>query len=276
MGLPHNYDKFETENVNQVIEIMRSPDFGGASVTIPLKLDIMSHIDEVDPNARVIGAVNTIVPQQDGSGKTKLVGYNTDYLGMMDCLERAGASGLLGEGVSAGLVIGGGGTARAAIQTLHSMAYSPIYLLGRDQAKISALASSFPTGYNVVPLTTAGDTAIEKMSSLLPKVAIATIPAHIPIDPALKTVLEKLFKEESVEEDLQGPGIAHGVLLEMAYKPANTAIMQMATDVGRWRTIQGLETLVTQGLWQFEYWTGIRVRGLGTERVRKLILGDEA
>ena len=277
MGLPHMYQAHETEHADELVSIIRRPDFGGASVTIPLKLDIMKHIDEVDSNAKVIGAVNTIVPvpahsPHNTSDKVKLVGFNTDYLGMMDCLRTAGASGLLGEGAQAGLVIGGGGTARAAIQTLHSMSYSPVYLLGRDGAKISALASSFPTAYNVVPLTTTGTEAMDSMSKQLPKVAIATIPANLPMDAGLKDVLERFFTKVSTFEDAQGPGIAHGVLLEMAYKPANTDIMQLASSRGRWKTIQGLETLVTQGLWQFEYWTGVRIRGLGTELVRKVVL----
>ncbi|KAK5940084.1 3-dehydroquinate dehydratase (3-dehydroquinase) [Knufia obscura] len=281
MGLPHKYQAHETDMAEELVQLIRSPDFGGASVTIPLKLDIMAHIDMVDPNAKVIGAVNTIVPAPphttlNPTNSLKLVGMNTDYLGMMDCLRNAGASGLLGEGVQAGLVIGGGGTARAAIQTLHTMAYSPIYLLGRDESKISALASSFPTSYNITPLTTSGTSAMDRMSKLLPKVAIATIPANIPIDTALKVVLEQVFAKASPDEEGAGPGLAHGVLLEMAYKPANTEVMQMASRIGRWKTIQGLETLVTQGLWQFEYWTGIRIRGLGTNMVRKVVLGDSA
>lgn len=44
--------------------------------------------------------------------------------------------------------------------------------------------------------------------------------------------------------------------------------MAMAEEVGGWSTVQGLETLVTQGLWQFEYWTDIRVRGLGQRKAR--------
>ncbi|KAJ9651694.1 3-dehydroquinate dehydratase (3-dehydroquinase) [Neophaeococcomyces mojaviensis] len=280
MGLPHSYHRHETTSADDVVKIIRRPDFGGASVTIPLKLDVMPHLDEIDENTRTIGAVNTIVPVQphthlNDTDKVKLIGYNTDYLGMMDCLRAAGASGLLGEGIQAGLVIGGGGTSRAAIQTLQTMSYSPIYLLGRDQSKISALAHEFPSSYNVIPLGTSGSNAMDTMSKLLPKVAIATIPANLPLDPALELVLKQLFEKSSEEEGAAGPGVPHSVLLEMAYNPKVTAIMNMATSIGRWSTIQGLETLVTQGLWQFEYWTGIRIRGIGTNRVRKLVLGED-
>jgi shikimate 5-dehydrogenase len=44
--------------------------------------------------------------------------------------------------------------------------------------------------------------------------------------------------------------------------------MGLAEDIGGWKTLQGLETLVTQGMWQFEYWTGIRVRDIGVRMCR--------
>lgn len=47
----------------------------------------------------------------------------------------------------------------------------------------------------------------------------------------------------------------------------------MAAEVGRWKTIQGLETLVTQGMWQFEHWTGVPVRGVATGLSRVSSLG---
>ncbi|ETN41199.1 3-phosphoshikimate 1-carboxyvinyltransferase [Cyphellophora europaea CBS 101466] len=261
-GLPHNYAAKETDGLAVIRPLIRASDFGGASVTIPLKLDITSLLDSVDETAQIIGAVNTIVPVSDSNNPDsapKLVGRNTDYTGMMDCLRSAGASGLLGEGVQAGLVVGGGGTARAAIQTLHSMSYSPIYLLGRSVAKVTDMAASFPSNYNIVVVDAASPSALSAFSPM-PKVAIATIPANVPIDGPLAATLNKLFLASKADGG-RVPG-ERNVLLEMAYKPAYTEVMRMAEEVGRWRTIQGLETLVTQGMWQFEHWTGVRVRGV--------------
>jgi pentafunctional AROM polypeptide len=260
-GLPHNYERCETDDLATVKSIIHDPDFGGASVTIPLKLEIMNLLDSVDETARIIGAVNTIVPIRDPqqANRPKLIGRNTDYTGMMDCLRSAGASGLLGEGTQAGLVIGGGGTARAAIQTLHSMSYSPIYLLGRSVAKVTDMAATFPSNYNI-KVVDASDASNLSAFQPMPRVAIATIPANVPIDPALAATLNKLFLASKADKDRSAG--ERGVLLEMAYRPAYTNVMQMAEEVGRWKTIQGLETLVTQGMWQFEHWTGVRVRGV--------------
>jgi pentafunctional AROM polypeptide len=47
------------------------------------------------------------------------------------------------------------------------------------------------------------------------------------------------------------------ILLEMAYKPPVTALIQLSQDAG-WKTVNGLEVLVGQGVHQFEYWTGVK------------------
>jgi len=282
-GLPHHYDACETTSVDVVKSKIRADDFGGASVTIPLKLDVMALLDEVDESARLIGAVNTIVPvpvSVAGEKKVKLVGRNTDYLGMMGCLRAAGASTALGDAEQSGLVIGGGGTARAAIHTLHTMGYKPIYLVGRDVAKIEELAKAFPPVYELVVLDTAAG-GLEKKITTPPTVAIATIPANIPIDASLGGALKKIFSTPVPAASMpkgQGSSAPSRILLELAYKPAHTDVMKMAESSagGGWKTIQGLETLVTQGEWQFEYWTGIKVRGLGSRITREVVLGANA
>ena len=89
-------------------DFLRREDVGGLNVTIPYKRDVMPFCDEIDPAARSIGSVNTLV-RRDG----KLVGYNTDIDGFLYMLRRAGIS-LKGKKV---LVLGSGGaslTARAA------------------------------------------------------------------------------------------------------------------------------------------------------------------
>ncbi|RMZ91149.1 hypothetical protein DV736_g1613, partial [Chaetothyriales sp. CBS 134916] len=271
MGFPHQYQLCETDDINEIRPIIRSPTFGGASVTIPMKLEVMELLDEIDESAQVIGAVNTIIPTTQPDGSIKLIGENTDYRGMMDCLSAAGASGLLGDdGSQAGVVIGGGGTARAAIQALNTMGYSPIYLLGRSVSKIKEMAESFPSSYALQVVDTADEGNLSVFKPL-PSIAIATIPANLPIDPALAGTLNRVFL---AARGSRARSDSRGVLLEMAYKPAYTTVMQMAEEVGGWTTIQGLETLVTQGMWQFEHWTGVRVRGVATRLCRAVVIGE--
>jgi pentafunctional AROM polypeptide len=261
-GLPHSYHIHETTDLNDVKAIIRSADFGGASVTIPLKQDIRPLLDSVGPEVEAINAINTIVPvtSTDANGKetTELVGRNTDYLGMVLVLRNSGAQG--SAGLHSGLVIGGGGTSRAAIYALHEMQYSPIYLLGRTPSKLSKLVEEFPKEYDIriVP-------NVEYVATLdkLPTVAIGCFPADQPIDPSIRETLCAIFEkaaEEKFEENApigSLPPEGKRILLEMAYKPPVTSLIQLAQDAG-WKTVNGLEVLVGQGVRQFQYWTGIK------------------
>ncbi|KAI9780411.1 MAG: 3-dehydroquinate dehydratase (3-dehydroquinase), partial [Candelina submexicana] len=150
-GLPHQYGLFETDQAEDLRSIMDAEDFGGASVTIPLKLDIMKMLDDVTDEAKIIGAVNTVIPiKLTDATPRRLVGGNTDWQGMTHSLRNAGAKeGTVGESA---LVIGAGGTARAAIFAMHSMGYSPIYLTNRSTPKLDALIASFPKDYNLQKL----------------------------------------------------------------------------------------------------------------------------
>ena len=239
-GLPHNYDIFESDIVEDLEPILRAPDFGGASVTIPLKLDIKKYLDSISPDAEIIGAANTILvdPSRESAktGGPYLEGQNTDWKGMKLVLENASAHA--GKKQS-GLVIGNGGTARAAIYTLHAMGYTPIYLVGRSWQKLQDLTRSFPREYNLQLAPSSGNVAHP------PTVAISTIPTTEPIDTGIQQAIEGILREGGKK-----------VLLEMAYKPSVTPLMELAREKG-WKTIPGLEVLAAQGVYQFEAWTWI-------------------
>ncbi|KAL8736932.1 MAG: hypothetical protein Q9181_002197, partial [Wetmoreana brouardii] len=262
MGLPHKYHLHETDDASTMESVIRSPDFGGASVTIPLKLPIMDLLDEIDPAAQTIGAVNTVVvdPSRSSSthpGATYLKGYNTDWTGMSLVLSNAGAVTSptpitpAKEQRRSALIIGAGGTARAAIYTLHHMGYSPIYILARSPEKLRALTSSFPPQYSISSITTLE----EAKDATKPGVAIATIPADRAIDEGVEALLQILLARPG-ETKLE-KGTEERILLEMAYKPPVTAVMQMAENQG-WKSVRGLEVLAGQGIGQFELWTGVK------------------
>ena len=248
-GLPHEYTKFETDNVSELESLIRSPSFGGGSVTIPLKLDIIPLLDGVDSAAKTIGAVNTIVPSTTSNGTVRLTGYNTDYLGMQLALSHAGAEGNASVSRQAAMVIGGGGTARAAIYALHQMGYSPIYLVGRNKSKLTDLAEAFSADYDIRLLSEVSDVK-SLQAQELPSVAIGTIPGDSPIDPAMREVLCALFEAETkVDTGAAETDAGKRLLLEMAYKPSTTPLMMLAQNCG-WKTIEGLEALTGQGVHQ--------------------------
>ncbi|RDA90370.1 hypothetical protein CP533_2359 [Ophiocordyceps camponoti-saundersi (nom. inval.)] len=247
MGLPHHYQLLETDDVVQVQRVMQYASFGGASVTIPLKRLVMQLVDELTPAAKIIGAINTVLPLVKGGtrGQRRLLGDNTDWKGILRTLRQRGASSR-NRGACA-MVVGSGGTTRAAIFALHSMEFRTIYVLARDPGKAHALAAGFPPSYgiNVVSIH---EQVVDK--NIEPSVIINTIPGDCPIDSSVKEVLGTALKQ-SLEPR------TYRFLLEMAYKPRVTPVMRLAENAGGWEVIPGLEPLVSQGCYQFELWTGI-------------------
>jgi len=254
LGLPHRYHLMETQSFNKKNkEAITADDFGGASVTIPYKLDVIPFLDELTPAAKVIGAVNTIIPRSSSEGKRMLVGDNTDWLGV-----RASVVAQLATGsVKNALVIGGGGTARAALYALQSLGAETIYLWNRTKSKAQELATAFP------------DARIHVLDQLgvfpfaPPNVIVGTIPATA-------TTLEKgtpgaTFLTADLYQYRDGPA----VVVDMAYKPADTPLLRLASVASNWKTLPGLEVLLEQGYEQFELWTGRKCpRGAVGEKVR--------
>ena len=256
-GLPHTYGLLETDRVVELEKAVTSNDFGGASVTIPLKSDVRIYLDEVSEDALTIGAVNTIIADKFRWSRRHLgrhlLGRNTDWQGMRLVLTNASGDTV---GHGSGLVIGGGGTSRAAIYALHAIGHSPIYVLGRCESKLKNLVESFPQGYNLKLMIVSDD----YKEAQPPSVAISTIPADQPIDEGMKEVLkDTIFRTGE-----------RSVLLEMAYKPAVTPFMELATAAG-WTIISGAEVIAAQGLFQFEAWTGITPT---FKRARDIVMGS--
>lgn len=132
VGLPWTFTHFETSNLELVSESMRSKDFVGRAVTMPMKLSIMNILDGLDDQAKVMGICNTITTLPGG----KLIGSNTDSAAIRDALAEIW---LQGRG-KPGMVIGAGGASRAAIYAmLIHLGCSVIYLINRNTENANRL-----------------------------------------------------------------------------------------------------------------------------------------
>jgi shikimate dehydrogenase len=121
---------------------LRSGEFAGGNVTIPHKEAVFALCDSVDPLARTIGAVNTLVVTNG-----KVHGTNTDYLGFLGNLD-AGAP-FWSDGLENAVVLGAGGAARAVLVALQSRNVGTIHLFNRTLANAVRLASEI--GGNIIP-----------------------------------------------------------------------------------------------------------------------------
>lgn len=244
LGLPHKFDKFETESAQLVKEKLLdgNKNFGGAAVTIPLKLDIMQYMDELTDAAKVIGAVNTVIPL----GNKKFKGDNTDWLGIRNALINNGVPEYVGH--TAGLVIGAGGTSRAALYALHSLGCKKIFIINRTTSKLKPLIESLPSEFNIIGIESTK--SIEEIKEHV-GVAVSCVPADKPLDDELLSKLERFL--------VKGAHAAFvPTLLEAAYKPSVTPVMTISQDKYQWHVVPGSQMLVHQGVAQFEKWTGFK------------------
>lgn len=124
-----SYVRFASRNIESAVNFCKELGLSGFNVTAPYKELIIKHIDCLDPVAGKIGSVNTVIV--DGS---KLKGYNTDYLGVLNSLPNV-------KDVKC-LVIGAGGAARAACYGLDS-AGANITITNRTRQKAESIAKQF-------------------------------------------------------------------------------------------------------------------------------------
>lgn len=240
LNLPYQFGRFEATDVDVVYDnLINKPDFGGLAITMPLKLDIMKFATKLSDAAETIGAVNTLIPIEGG-----YFGDNTDWVGISNSFIRAGVPPKLS---SNGLVVGAGGTSRAAIYALHQMGCAKIYLVNRTAAKLEELVKSFPKDYNLEIVET--EQQADKASKVL--LAVSCIPADKPLDGEVLKKIERILSNGSEQSAGFKP-----TLLEASYKPRVTPIMKLAEEQYKWKVIPGVEMLVNQGDRQFKLHTG--------------------
>ncbi|CAG8573350.1 540_t:CDS:2 [Ambispora leptoticha] len=256
-GIPYHYSLFESENIADVKPIIEDSEFGGASVTIPYKIDVIPFLDETSEHVKIIGAVNTIIAKEldkDTSTSTKkriLYGENTDWLGILGCIKKISVNNIntppIGSESSA-LIIGAGGTSRAAIYALHKLGIPKIYLYNRTHKRATELILQFPSSYGLTTIQSLSDS----FQTTPPQIIVSTIPADNNLE----------FPDEIFAFG------KHGIVVEMAYKPRRTQLLEKAEREHGWMGVEGIQVLLEQGFWQFELWTGRKApRNLMTQKV---------
>lgn len=209
---------------------VRAMGIRGVNVTIPHKLDIMDLLDEIDPGAQAIGAVNTIV-NDDG----KLIGYNTDGIGYVRSLKEEAEPDLAGKRI---VVIGAGGASRGIIYALAKEKPSHITISNRSVGRAVELAKAFEDQVD-----------IEAVSN--DKLQAACQEADIIINTTSVGMFPKT-DETPVDAAWLKPG---SVVSDLIYNPIKTKFLEQAEQRGC-RIHSGLGMFIYQGAYAFEYWTG--------------------
>jgi len=162
----------ETDQVDaDVRSTLAQADFRGVSATIPLKRDITPQLDELTPEDKAIGAVNTVIPFTSAGGHRGLLGDNTEWIGIRTVVKARLPPSL--NKVDSCLVIGAGGTAHATIYTLHVLSVSRICMFNRTRRSAEELVHAIPDA-NVELL---GTLDVMSVQGPPPSVIVSTVPA---------------------------------------------------------------------------------------------------
>ncbi|MCD4682223.1 MAG: shikimate dehydrogenase, partial [Bacteroidales bacterium] len=118
-----DYKLFEIENLKTFPELIKNtPELVGLNITIPHKKTILNYLDEIDPTAKKIGAVNCIKIEKSGE-KIHLKGFNTDVLGFESSLNP-----LLKSWHNKALILGTGGSSKAVAHVLEKLEIEHIFI----------------------------------------------------------------------------------------------------------------------------------------------------
>jgi 3-dehydroquinate dehydratase / shikimate dehydrogenase len=214
------YLALQAAKLSDLLKLVHEIPIQGLSITMPLKQEIMAHLEKTDPLSAKIGACNTVL-RQDG----KLYGFNTDVAGITGPLEKR--MSLRGAKV---LVLGAGGAARAAVFGLRDKG-AEVFILNRTSETAQKLARQ--SGSKTIKKDAVSKTTFDIIINATP-IGMAGIKA-----PQL----------------LEANDLNTKLVFDLVYNPIETPLLRMARQKGI-PIVTGIEMFVQQGARQFEIFTG--------------------
>ncbi|WP_242124410.1 shikimate 5-dehydrogenase [Sphingobium sp. Sx8-8] len=222
LGLDYVYKSFSTTDLPAAVGGIRALGIRGCAISMPFKEAVIPLIDALEPSARVIDSVNTIV-NDDG----RLTGYNTDYVAVRDLLERRIATPL------PFLLRGSGGMAKAVVAALRDAGFAEGCIVARNEAAGRALAEQYGYAWR----------------------------AELPRESAPLLVNVTPLGMEGADADALAFPLEYiagcAVAFDVVAQPVETPFVRAARDAGK-PVISGGEVIVLQAVEQFLLYTGIR------------------
>ena len=227
------------ENLEAALRSLPVLGFAGCNLTIPHKEAALALVDRLDPLAKRIGAINTVVVAPTG----ELTGSNTDVFGFRENLLSAAKTWRANAGPA--VVIGAGGAARAALAVLAEGGAPEIRLVNRSRDRAEALARVFG------PSVTVSDW--EKRAAALDGASLLVNSTSLGMagQPPLDLALDDLPRE--------------AIVTDMVYVPLETPLLREARRRGN-LAVDGLGMLLHQGRPGFAAWFGVDPEVTATQR----------
>jgi shikimate dehydrogenase len=219
--------RVKPENLKKAVNGLRALNVRGFNVTIPHKVPVIKLLDSLDPLARDIGAVNTVV-----NDNGKLIGFNTDAEGFLRAMRERGV-----EPANKKIVIIGAGGASRSIS----------YILARENAFLTLSNRSPDPAYEIARLVQdkfGKSVTVCQPGKSLENTDILVNATSIGMTPGIN--------ESPVPAGLLTPGLT---VFDIVYNPVETRLLREAKAAGA-KAFSGLDMLAWQGALAFEKWTG--------------------
>ena len=230
-GIDGSYEKIEVkkDQLETFIQSLAASGFAGCNVTVPHKEAVFHLLPKLTETARRIGAVNTVIVQEDGS----LLGDNTDAYGFIQNIKETLPKWSFARKTA--LVIGAGGAAKAVVAGLIDAGVSRVILTNRTREKADKIAAIYGDICQVLEW--------EKRSDCLEEVDLVANTTTLGMEgfPPLEIDLSKLRKE--------------AVVTDIVYKPMETDLLKQAKINGN-QVVGGLGMLLYQAVPGFKAWFG--------------------
>ena len=242
LGLDYAYLAFEVDNstLKPAVDGIRALGIRGSNVSMPNKQAIIPYLDEISPEAKLIGAVNTVT-NKDGKGH--LVGYNTDGIGAIKALEDEGVK-VKDQSIT---LTGAGGAATAiAIQAAFDGA-KELYIFNiNDDVFENAKETAKKINDNTNCRATVTDLADQAaFKSAIQKSSIYIDATSVGMKPLQEQSL--INDPEMIRSDL--------VVFDVVYAPRETKLLRFAKEHGAKKVINGLGMMLYQGAAAFQLFT---------------------
>lgn len=237
-GVNLRYLSFDVapDRVKEALDGIKALGIIGSNVTIPHKIEVMEYLDEIDKNAAIIGAVNTI-KNDDG----KLIGYNTDALGFVNSVLNEGHS-LDGKHV---MVLGAGGASRAIVVELAAHGVSKITICNNTIQKAEVIAEKVRSHFEKMEvIVKALDVKEEDLAGV--DFLINTTPLGMSSQKNLSPIDEKITPPQGL------------VVCDIVYTPNDTKLLKWAQS-HELKIVRGIGMLINQAISSFEIWTGLKI-----------------
>lgn len=232
LGMDYAYVAFDVDpsNLKSAIGGAKSLNIKGFNVTIPHKIEVMEFLDEIDPVASLIGAVNTI-------DFKNLKGYNTDGIGAVRSIEEV--TSIKNKNV---IVAGAGGASRAISCYLAKYVADSITILNRNVERAEKLAGDISDSGLIDDIKS---DSISAINNYLGDADILVDTTPIGMHPHIDD--EPIATFDNMHEDL--------VVFDAVYNPNETVLIKEAIKAGA-KPVYGIKMLLYQGAESFKIWTG--------------------